>query len=124
MQSKPSSYAVSVGGKDFQVDFKEGKAIVNGKTYDFTVDAKSGVQSTSASQQSKASIEIKAKMPGKILSIPVAEGTKVNADEVLLKMEALKMEMNVVAPQDGTIQEICVTPGTQVIANQVLVRLT
>jgi pyruvate carboxylase subunit B len=121
--AKSSNYSVQVGGKQFQVEFKDGKAVVNGKTFDYNVEAKSGSQATQVQQQSP-SIEIKAKMPGKILSLAVSQGSTVAKDDVLLKMEALKMEMDVVSTQSGTIQEICVTAGAQVIANQVLVRLS
>ena len=122
-KSKPSNYNVSVGGKSFAVEFKDGKAIVNGKSYNYDVSAgqATGVVSPVVTSPS---IEIKAKMPGKILSLLVNEGDSVSKDDVVLKMEALKMEMDVVSPSEGSIVEICVSAGQQVTANQVLVRLS
>ena len=59
-------------------------------------------------------------MPGKIIELRVNEGDTVAAGQVLLVMEAMKMEHTVTAPQDGTVRQIGVAAGDQVEADVLL----
>ena len=69
------------------------------------------------------SIEIKAPMTGKIISIVVNSGDKVNADDEIVIMDAMKMEIPVQSPADGTVKEIMVKEGDSVKTDQVLIVL-
>ncbi len=62
-----------------------------------------------------------APMPGKVVSVEVAEGDSVAEGQVMLVMEAMKMEHSVKAPSAGRVAEVRVAPGDQVDADQVLV---
>ncbi len=62
-----------------------------------------------------------APMPGKVIKVNVAEGEKVEEGQILLVLEAMKMEHSLRAPHPGTVREIRVSAGDQVEANQVLV---
>ena len=62
-----------------------------------------------------------APIPGKILSIEVAVGDAVELNQLLLKLEAMKMENNVAAPIAGTVQSIEVAAGAEVRDGQLLV---
>ncbi len=62
-----------------------------------------------------------APMPGKVVELRVAEGESVKAGQVLLIMEAMKMEHTVTAPQDGTVAEVSVVAGDQVDADALLI---
>ena len=66
---------------------------------------------------------VKAPMPGKILSIKATEGQAVKKGDVILLLEAMKMENEVVAPQDGTIATINVASGAAVEAGDTLATL-
>jgi biotin carboxyl carrier protein len=59
-------------------------------------------------------------MVGKILRVEKKVGDKVEEDEVVVVMEAMKMEIPVVAPAGGVVKELKVTPGQAVEAEQVL----
>lgn len=59
-------------------------------------------------------------MVGKILKIEKQVGDHVDEDEVVVVMEAMKMEIPVVAPVAGTVKELKVTAGQAVEAEQVL----
>ncbi len=59
-------------------------------------------------------------MPGKIIELRVAEGDRVQAGQVLLIMEAMKMEHSVTAPQEGTVTSLSVAAGDQVDADALL----
>ena len=63
---------------------------------------------------------IEAPMVGKVLKIEKQVGDHVEEDDVVIVMEAMKMEIPVVAPTAGTIREVIVSPGQAVEAEQVL----
>jgi acetyl-CoA carboxylase biotin carboxyl carrier protein len=67
--------------------------------------------------------EIKSPMTGKILEILTAVGDKVNADDEVVIMDAMKMEIPVVSPADGIIKEILVKAGDSVKTDQTLLTL-
>ena len=62
-----------------------------------------------------------APMPGKVIELRVAEGDAVEAGQVLLIMEAMKMEHAVTAPHDGIVAQVTVASGNQVDADALLV---
>ena len=59
-------------------------------------------------------------MVGKILKIEKNVGDHVDEDDVVIVMEAMKMEIPIVAPVSGTVKEIKVAPGQAVEAEQAL----
>ena len=63
---------------------------------------------------------IEAPMVGKVLKIEKQVGDRVEEDDVVIVMEAMKMEIPVVAPAGGIVKEIKVAPGQAVEAEQVL----
>jgi acetyl-CoA carboxylase biotin carboxyl carrier protein len=69
------------------------------------------------------SIEIKAPMTGKIVSIVVNLGDHVNADDEVVIMDAMKMEIPVYAPAEGTVKEIKVKEGDSIKTDQVLMTI-
>lgn len=68
--------------------------------------------------------EILAPIPGVIVDIAVKLGDKVTAGQILLKLEAMKMQNSIAAQSDGTVAEISVENGDEVRDGQLLVRLT
>jgi len=62
-----------------------------------------------------------APMPGKVLSVEVAAGDVVEAGQLLLVLEAMKMEHRVVAPASGLVVSISARPGEQVQGGDLLV---
>ncbi|MGN0514948.1 MAG: biotin/lipoyl-containing protein [Lachnospiraceae bacterium] len=114
---------------------------VNGNVYDVTVE-ETGAGSAPAAAPVKAapkapvaapkaavasgaqgSVKVNAPMPGKILKTVAAAGQAVKKGEVLLVLEAMKMENEIVAPQDGTVASINVAVGDSVEAGAVLATL-
>lgn len=67
---------------------------------------------------------IKSPMPGTILDVKVNSGDTVKKGQVLLILEAMKMENEIMAPQDGTVASINVSKGASVNAGDVLVSLS
>lgn len=62
-----------------------------------------------------------APMPGLVVSVAVKEGDKVERGDVLLSIEAMKMETSVLAEKSGTIEKVVVAAGTQVDTKDLLV---
>lgn len=70
---------------------------------------------------SNAVTDIKAPMPGSILSISVEEGQEVQKGDPLLILEAMKMENVIKSPGDGTVKKIHIANKENVEKNQVLI---
>jgi biotin carboxyl carrier protein len=68
-----------------------------------------------------SSTPVKAPLPGKILQVKVSIGDKVKKGDVLLIMEAMKMENEVMASKDGVIEAIKVNVGDNVLEGDVLI---
>lgn len=68
-------------------------------------------------------MEVKARIPGQIVRISVAQGDQVSKKQILAVMEAMKMEQPVPCPADGTITQVLVAAGDKVKSGQVLFTL-
>lgn len=66
---------------------------------------------------------IKAPMPGTIVSVNVSSGQKVNEGDVVVVLEAMKMENEIMAPKAGTITSVSVSKGESVASGAVLVTI-
>jgi biotin carboxyl carrier protein len=113
---------------------------VNGVAYDVTVDEAGGSPVASAPAPAAAPVaaapavantpavagggtSVTAPMPGTINDIKVKAGDAVKKGQVLLILEAMKMENDIVAPADGTVASVLVNKGDSVNADQTLVSL-
>ncbi len=116
--SSTGEYTVKVNGKNYAVKLEGDKATVNGKAYDINV--KAGIEQK-ASSGSTDGEEVKAALPGNVLRLEVEEGDEVAEGDVLLVVEAMKMETEVKSPKAGTVQAIEVAQGDKIITGQTLV---
>lgn len=111
---------------------------VNGNVYDVTVEEGAAGAATSAPKAAapkaaapkaapkaagQGSVKVNSPMPGKIFSVKTSVGQAVKKGEVLMILEAMKMENEVVAPEDGTVASIDVAAGDSVEAGVVLATL-
>ena len=67
--------------------------------------------------------KIVAPMPGKVVKIPVAVGDRLKAGDIVIVLEAMKMQSNYKVNADCTVREILVAEGDSVNNNQVLITL-
>ncbi|MBE5777281.1 MAG: biotin/lipoyl-binding protein [Clostridiales bacterium] len=67
--------------------------------------------------------KINAPMPGVILDVKAAVGASVKKGDILLVLEAMKMENEIVSPVDGTVAQVLATKGSSVNSGDVLVVL-
>lgn len=106
---------------------KEEKTVVlkiNGKIHNVTLKnetdellKKMGLTSL----QKKSATDVKAPMPGLVSKIFAKEGDTVKKNDVLLVLEAMKMENNIKSAIDGKIKKISAIPGKPVEKNEVLI---
>ena len=111
---------------------------VNGTVYDVTVDeggaGSAPVRAAAPKAAPKAapaaapaapvagagSVEVKASVPGKVFKVEASVGQAVKAGDAIVILEAMKMEITVVAPQDGTVASINVSVGDAIENGDVL----
>ena len=67
-----------------------------------------------------AGAKVNAPMPGTILDVKVAQGQAVKKGQVLMILEAMKMENEIMCPQDGTVAQVNVSKGASVNSGDVL----
>lgn len=121
---------------------KKYKVTVNGQSYDVGVEELGGAVSPSVAQSAQAAPVaapaapapvaaapaagatcVKAPMPGTVLSLKVAAGQAVRRGDVLLILEAMKMENEISSPADGTVAAIRVQAGSTVNTGDPMVDL-
>lgn len=68
--------------------------------------------------------DITVTMPGTVIDIPITVGDKIKKGQVVLVLEAMKMETEIQASVAGVVTEIICSKGDKVAANEVLIRLT
>lgn len=73
--------------------------------------------------RASAGDDLTAQMPGQVLEVRVTPGEQVRSGQVLLVLEAMKMEMRLTAPYDGTVRAVRAAAGELVQRGQVLVEL-
>ena len=113
---------VTVNGKEYAVKIEGDKATVNGKTYDVSI-AEGMKEVASASSSNGAGTEVKSPLPGAILKVIAREGDMVEEGDVLILMEAMKMETEIKAPCAGKVGSVRVDVGATVTPGQLLVTL-
>lgn len=105
---------------------KKYRVKVNGSLYEIELEEVKAGEKSAISEQPKAAPavsgegeEVRSPMPGNILSVNVSEGDSVNKGDVLMTLEAMKMENEIMAPVSGKVTGI-VLKGSAVETGTVL----
>ena len=120
---------LTVDGIAYQVDLEERSAVVDGQRFDveaagMSVRAATPKTATPAQQKAAAGANsVTAIMPGAILKVLVAEGDQVEAGDVVIILEAMKMENEIQAHRAGRVTRVHVSPGDNVENHQALVEI-
>lgn len=120
-------YKVTLNGKTYEVEVEKGKAIL---LDEYEALAPAPVQSVAAVPAAPASPTaapapaapvnlaagetIAAPMPGNILRVDVKQGDTVKEGQILVILEAMKMENEIVSPKDGTVAQVVTSKGAVV----------
>ncbi len=114
-QTGTCHYTVTVEGKAYNVSVADSTGAVQS-----VAPAPAAVPAAAPAAVAAAAVEIKANLPGSVFKILVHPGDTVAENDVVMVLEAMKMETNVVAPQSGSIRTIDVNQGDVVQAGQLL----
>ena len=111
------------------------KVNVNGNLYEITLEVVDAAEVKTAPKAAAPAAapaapvaagegqKITSPMPGTILKVNVQNGQAVKKGQVLLVLEAMKMENEIMAPADGTVTSVTVTKGASVTSGAVLCTL-
>ena len=110
-------YIVTLRDKTYEVEVEHGEAMLLDE-----YEAKAPVPPAAAAPAAPAGLSVnlsagevvKSPMPGNILKINVSQGQQVKEGDVLIILEAMKMENEIVATKAGTVAQIAVTKGAVV----------
>lgn len=116
------SYTITVNGNVYDVTVEEnaGGAVTAPKVAPAQAPKATPVQKKAAAA---GSIEVKAGAAGKVFKLEASVGQKVAKGDPVIIIEAMKMEIPVVAPEDGTVASIDVAVGDSVEAGAVMATL-
>ncbi len=116
------SFQVTVNGETYLVDVEE-KDNINTYSHPADTSPEQPPKKILRSQEavsSRATHRIKAPIPGKVIEVKVKSGQKVSSGEVIIIIEAMKMENEISAPAQGIVREVTVQPGAVVTSGQLL----
>ena len=104
---------------------KKYKVNVNGTAYEVEIEEMTGAPAAAPvaaapAAPAGAGERVAAPMPGTILSVNVAAGDTVKKGQVLMILEAMKMENEIMAPCDGKVTAVAVTKGVAVESGALL----
>mgnify|MGYP001943813168 CR=1 FL=1 len=133
------NYTITVNGNTYQVSVEEGfvspmvtqpapvyQAVAPVQAATPAPQTVSSTPAPAVSTPASGSVgkeKVDSPMPGKILSIKVNVGQSIKKGDVLVILEAMKMENEIVAPQDGSIASVDVSAGQSVEAGDLLVTI-
>ncbi|MDD3347996.1 biotin/lipoyl-containing protein [Oscillibacter sp.] len=109
---------------------KKYRVTVNGTPYEIELEELTGAAPTPAAPAAPAPVSaapvsaggesVTAPMPGTILSVNVAPGASVKRGQILLVLEAMKMENEILCPRDGNVVSVSVSKGASVESGTLL----
>ena len=112
------NYTITVNGNVYEVTVEEGFTGAASAPKAAPAAAPKAAPAPAAAPAAPAgaagAVAVTAPMPGKILGVKASAGQAVKRGQVLLILEAMKMENEIVAPQDGTVASINVAVGDSV----------
>ena len=118
-------YKVTLNGRTYEVEVEAGKAMLLDE-YEAIAPAPAAAAPVAAPVAAPAAAApaapavtgsgeaVTAPMPGTILKVNVQNGQAVKAGQVLVVLEAMKMENEIMAPKDGTVTAVAVQKGASV----------
>ena len=131
MSSLSEKRKVTVNGVEYEVEiqFDDGRweVSIDGNLYEVEIDQLSRrgrrkKRDTNRGGGASSGL-ISSAIPGKIVSLLVSEGDKVDSDSVVIVLEAMKMQNEIKAGIDGRVEKIMCKPGERIEANVPLMKI-
>ncbi len=116
----PSTYSVLIDQTPYEVILGKDKITVNGKSYQASIQEKQAQKPLNTPLSESKNKPIEAPMSGQLVNIFRKNGDMVKVGEVILVMEAMKMEIEIKSPYQGIISEINLQVGDSISGGQKL----
>src|SRR5690606_27832833 len=124
-------FLIKVNGQQYEVEVEEikngaspsGPAVTVSEPAAAPAPAPKPPAPQKAAKAGGGAVKVNAPMPGTILSVNVKPGDSVKKGQVLVILEAMKMENEILAPQDGTVSSVDVSGGASVDSGDILLTL-
>ena len=123
-------YTITVNGTAYEVEVEEAGVVVSAPKAAPKAAPAPAPKAAAPAPAPKAAAPVaagattvSAPMPGKVLSVNVKAGDAVKSGDVLLILEAMKMQNEIMAPADGTVSDVRVSAGQTVATGDVMVVL-
>lgn len=127
-------YIVNLNGKSYEVEVDKTEAVINSVSQTAPAAAPAPVVAPAPAAAPEAApapaaapaavpadgVKVCAPMPGTILAVNKTAGEAVNAGDIIVILEAMKMENEIVAPTSGTLKQVLVQKGENVDTDAVL----
>jgi biotin carboxyl carrier protein len=125
-QAGPASFSIIIGNRSFDLDvIRQGEEFVvssrSGGTRLTLEDARRRLMHSRGAREVSGKVQMRAMMPGRVLSVSVKVGDEVQAQQGVLVIEAMKMENELKSPKAGRVAEVKVTAGQTVEKGELLV---
>ena len=117
------NYTITVNGNVYDVTEENGNGAAAAPVAAPKAAPKAASKAAPKAAAGAGSIKVEAGAAGKVFKIEASVGQKVSRGDAVLIVEAMKMEIPVVAPEDGTVASIDVAVGDAVEAGQTLATL-
>ena len=111
-------YKVKVNGKSYRVELESIEQVASQAVTETKKEEKTAAPSPVATGEGRP---VESPIQGTVVNVKVSAGAKVKKGDVLVVVEAMKLENDVVSPYDGVVGEILVKKGDNVTAKQVIV---
>ncbi len=129
-------YKVTLNGRTYEVEVEQGKAMLTDE-YEAYAPAPAAPAAPAAAAPAApaapapaaapavtaAGEPVNSPMPGTILRVEVTQGAAVKEGQLLVVLEAMKMENEILAPKDGTVAQVVVQKGSHVETGSPLIVL-
>lgn len=124
--SSPTEFVIHIGRRSHRIRFQGRTVLVDDARHEISIpDIEEGpaARSPEFTIRGAAILEVRPPMPGRVVRILASAGTRVVRGQILLVLEAMKMQNEIPAPQDGIVQEVRVAEGESITADRVVVVL-
>jgi biotin carboxyl carrier protein len=120
--SRGSGVDVRIGPRTYRARFRGRELLLDGEPHDVAIPAIEDERvATSAEVEGEVSVrEVRPPMPGRVVRVLVRAGERVARGQVLLVLEAMKMQNEIPAPQGGIVREVRVSEGELITADRVV----
>ena len=134
-----SRYTIEIDGIEYSVEIladtgNEARVVVNDREINVSITDEAGPVSPPQQPWTApirppvapraASGELRAPMPARVTEVLASSGDSVERGQLLLKIEAMKMENHVLSPVAGTVEKVCVSNGQEVAEGELLVKVS